>query len=70
MSFARGIASGMAYLHANRVLHWDVKPSNFLISRDWEVKEREEERREGGVGEEGRRWTEGVAVKERTNLIC
>lgn len=38
LSFAIGIASGMAYLHSKNILHTEVKPSNFLVGHDWQIK--------------------------------
>lgn len=38
MRMARGIASGMEYLHSKSILHRDLKSSNVLLSADLEAK--------------------------------
>ncbi|KIM28139.1 hypothetical protein M408DRAFT_34496, partial [Serendipita vermifera MAFF 305830] len=35
---AKGILSGLAYLHSRRIVHLDIKPANLLISRNGEIK--------------------------------
>lgn len=37
-SIAQDIATGMAYLHKNSIIHRDVKSSNMLVAADWKVK--------------------------------
>ena len=32
------ILDGIWYLHASKIVHWDLKPSNILINEDCEVK--------------------------------
>jgi len=34
----RDIASGLAYLHANKIIHSDIKPENILIGQNGELK--------------------------------
>jgi len=36
--FAQDIATGLAYLHKNSIIHRDVKSSNMLVAADWKVK--------------------------------
>ena len=36
--FAVFILEGLNYLHKNKILHWDIKPSNILINSWGEVK--------------------------------
>jgi len=35
---AKYIASGLAWLHGKKVMHYRLKPSNILFTRDWRVK--------------------------------
>jgi serine/threonine protein kinase/ABC-type branched-subunit amino acid transport system substrate-binding protein len=35
---AQDIATGLAYLHKNSIIHRDVKSSNMLVAADWKVK--------------------------------
>jgi len=37
-NIAQDIATGMAYLHKNSIIHRDVKSSNMLVAADWKVK--------------------------------
>jgi serine/threonine protein kinase len=38
VKYSRELLDGIAYLHSQRVLHRDVKPSNILISSEGSVK--------------------------------
>lgn len=37
-NIAQDIATGLAYLHKNSIIHRDVKSSNMLVAADWKVK--------------------------------
>ena len=36
-SYLRQLLSGIAYCHAHRVLHRDLKPQNLLIDNRWDI---------------------------------
>ncbi|KAJ1475366.1 kinase-like domain-containing protein, partial [Baffinella frigidus] len=38
LEFARGIITGMAYVHDQRVLHRDLSSRNILLTADWQIK--------------------------------
>eukprot|EP00028_Trichosphaerium_sp_Am-I-7-wt_P012674 CAMPEP_0168518466 /NCGR_PEP_ID=MMETSP0405-20121227/6728_1 /TAXON_ID=498012 /ORGANISM="Trichosphaerium sp, Strain Am-I-7 wt" /LENGTH=901 /DNA_ID=CAMNT_0008538801 /DNA_START=84 /DNA_END=2789 /DNA_ORIENTATION=+ len=38
LEIGRGIASGLAWLHAHNIVHRDLKMANLLVSEDWTVK--------------------------------
>ena len=35
---AKGIASGLSYLHLNHIIHRDIKPENVLLMANWDLK--------------------------------